>query len=93
LLVGCGKGKTRREPERPPYLHGHNRWQPLKLHHILSLRSLFSFHYFKFHFLSFFQGAKPLSRDVAVMYEDIGTILPGDEPIPLGITEPLDFAS
>jgi hypothetical protein len=63
----------------------------LKLGNILSLRPFLALHYLKFHFLSFFERAKALSRDVAVMYKDIGAIFLRNETVAFGIAEPLNF--
>jgi hypothetical protein len=64
----------------------------LKLSDILSLRPFLALHYFKFHFLSFFERAKALSRDVAVVHKDIGAIFLRNETVAFGIAEPLNFA-
>jgi hypothetical protein len=46
----------------------------------------------EFHLLAFLQGPKALAFNVAVMYEDIGALFLGDEPIAFRIVEPLDLA-
>jgi hypothetical protein len=58
----------------------------------LGLRAFAAFHYFEFHLLALFQGAEALSLDIAVMHEDIGAAFLGNEPVALGITEPLYLA-
>jgi hypothetical protein len=64
----------------------------LKLHHILGLRALCPRHNLEFDFLTLLQGAKALARDVTVVDEDIGAIVPGNKAVALGIAEPSDRA-
>jgi hypothetical protein len=56
------------------------------------LGPLFSFDNLEFDFLTFLQGAKALTCDVAVMDEDVGLFVPGNKAITFGIAEPLDPA-
>jgi hypothetical protein len=60
----------------------------LKLYHVLGLRPLGTLGYIKFHRLFFRQGVKALALDGAVMHEDIGAVIPGDEAKALGIIKP-----
>ena len=47
----------------------------------------------EFNFLAFLDGPVAIDFDGAVMKEDVSSGSPFDEPVALGIVEPLDFAS
>jgi hypothetical protein len=64
----------------------------LELYDVLGLGAFGALDHLEFHFLVFAQGAKALAHDGAVMYEDIGAVVPGDEAITLGIVKPFYFA-
>jgi hypothetical protein len=66
---------------------------PLKLYHILGLRTSVAFHNFEFDFLAFFQGTKTIPGNIAVMDKDVSAVFLGNKSISLGIAEPFNFAS
>jgi hypothetical protein len=61
----------------------------LDLLHIHRLETFGAFVDFELHLVVFFQGAKTLTRNIRVMHENVGAILPLDEPVALGFVEPL----
>jgi hypothetical protein len=65
---------------------------PLKLYHILGLRTSVAFHDFEFDLLAFFQGTKTIPRNIAVMDKDVSAIFLGNKAISLGIAEPFNCA-
>ena len=64
----------------------------LELYDVLGLGAFGALDHFEFHFLVFAQRAEALAHDGAVMHEDIGAVVPGDEAITLGIVKPFYFA-
>ena len=53
----------------------------LDLLHIHRLETFGAFVDFELHLVVFFQGAKTLTRNIRVMHENVGAILPLDEPV------------
>ena len=56
---------------------------------VLCLPPLGSLHQAELDGLSFLQAAESLSLNRRVVDEDVFAILPADEPVPLGVVEPL----
>ena len=56
------------------------------------LRSLLAFGDFKLHRVAFLQALVAFGSDGAVMYKNVGTIRATDEPVTLGVIEPLHRA-
>ncbi len=54
------------------------------------LRPLLTFGDFELHLVAFLQALVPLGGNCAVVNKDIGAIRAPDEPVPLGVIEPLD---
>jgi hypothetical protein len=60
----------------------------LEFDDVLGLGAFGTLDHLEFHFLVFGQGAEAFADYGAVMYEDIGAVLTGDEAITLGIVKP-----
>jgi hypothetical protein len=69
---------------RVPTIRGYR----LKFHYVLGLIALGTFDYLELHFLVFAQRVEAFALDGAVMYEDIGAVVPGDKAKSLGIIKP-----
>jgi len=59
------------------------------LGYVVGLRTSGTLHNLKFHCITLFEGPIAIPDDGRVMNENIGTVIPSDETVPLRVVEPL----
>src|SRR5882672_9551374 len=66
--------------------------QGLDLGDVASLRAFWTVNDFELHCLTFLERTETVALDSRVVHEDIAASVALDEPVPLGVVEPLDLA-